>query len=537
MKNKKLPLILICSSLVLLGCGPSSSIDESKTDSSESFIDSSLDSKEEASLAEELLSTFIEKGKANQGLIKVERIDLTTLDTLHIMDYSFFGEKAQLKTYTPEMKQMYQDSYNEELLDNGVLINGDQGAFTFTINKNKEIELSYPAGAASSLIDLSAYGPYLIANPSLYIEEMDHNHFSSSLNENNQYEASKYWLPIIGLSSSYISLVSSFSLYLDDNLENIICELTLKNEYDEDKETYKATISNLGNYPLKGEIEEYLENPKLIQIPTTFSEKASSFLKQYKLAGESLPFLEGADAQYYEMVEDNTLLIRNYGKNLIPAYRKKLLEIGFRQEIGSATYRLSKNASDEEDYLSATLVVELDSSNNNTSIYVTGSVVYRNLANANKELLAWNDNYLNVSYKLGLNYLALSEDSNIVSVYSMDITKMAKDSLASIGYDTALYFVWTSSINLVGKENALAWVNKNFSLYTNNGFTLEDKLSMEDNLYQYCFKAEAVHKTEIGLKFIFGQDDYGNYNGIITVQAIAGYYELVETIMNNNPYQ
>ena len=230
MKNKKLPLILICSSLFLLGCNPSSSIDEDKTDSSETVI-------EETTSAEELLSIFKEKGQTNQGLIKVERIDLTTLDTLHIMDYSFFGEKAQLKVYTPEMKQMYQDSYKEELLDNGVLINGDQGAFTFTINKEKEIELSYPAGAASSLIDLSAYGPYLIANPSLYVEGDDHNHFSSSLNENNQYEASKYWLPIIGLSSSYVSLVSSFSLYLDDSLENIICELTLKNEYDEDKET------------------------------------------------------------------------------------------------------------------------------------------------------------------------------------------------------------------------------------------------------------------------------------------------------------
>lgn len=530
MKNKKLPLILICSSLFLLGCNPSSSIDEDKTDSSETVI-------EETTSAEELLSIFKEKGQTNQGLIKVERIDLTTLDTLHIMDYSFFGEKAQLKVYTPEMKQMYQDSYKEELLDNGVLINGDQGAFTFTINKEKEIELSYPAGAASSLIDLSAYGPYLIANPSLYVEGDDHNHFSSSLNENNQYEASKYWLPIIGLSSSYVSLVSSFSLYLDDSLENIICELTLKNEYDEDKETYKATISNLGNYPLKGEIKEYLDNPKTIKAPTTFGEKASSFLKQYKLAGESLPFLEGADAQYYEMIEDNTLLIRNYGKNLIPTYRKKLLEIGFKQEIGSATYRLSKNASDEEDYLSSTLIVELDSSSNNTSIYVTGSVVYRDLTNANKELLAWNDNYLNVSYNLGLNYLPLSEDSNIVSVSSMDITKMAKDSLASIGYDTALYFVWTASINLAGEENALTWVNKNFSLYTNNGFALEDRLSMEENLYQYCFKVETAHKTEIGLKFIFGQDDYGRYNGVVTVQAIAGYYELVETIMNQSPYK
>ncbi|HBX25072.1 MAG TPA: hypothetical protein DEF61_02145 [Firmicutes bacterium] len=104
----------------------------------------------------------------------------------------------------------------------------------------------------------------------------------------------------------------------------------------------------------------------------------------------------------------------------------------------------------------------MDSSSNNTSIYVTGSVVYRDLTNANKELLAWNDNYLNVSYNLGLNYLPLSEDSNIVSVSSMDITKMAKDSLASIGYDTALYFVWTASINLAGEENALTWVNKNF---------------------------------------------------------------------------
>ncbi|HBX25071.1 MAG TPA: hypothetical protein DEF61_02140 [Firmicutes bacterium] len=60
---------------------------------------------------------------------------------------------------------------------------------------------------------------------------------------------------------------------------------------------------------------------------------------------------------------------------------------------------------------------------------------------------------------------------------------------------------------------------------------------MEENLYQYCFKVETAHKTEIGLKFIFGQDDYGRYNGVVTVQAIAGYYELVETIMNQSPYK
>lgn len=454
------------------------------------------------------------------------------------MDYSFFGEKAQLKTYTNKMKQMYQEEYKEDLLDNGVLINGNQGAFTFTLNKNGDVELSYPAGAGSSLINLSAYGPYLIADSHLYVNEEDHNHFTSTLNEDNEYKASKYWLPLVGLSSSYMSSVSSFSLYIDDDLANIICEMKLKDFYNEDKELYRATISNLGSYPLKGKIKEYLDNPKTIQIPTTWGEKASSFLKQYKLAGESLPFLEGADAQYCELVEDKTLLIRNYGKNLIPSYREKLLKIGFKQEIGSSTYTLTKNAPEgENDYISSTLVVELDSTNDNTTIYVTGSVIYKNLVNANKELLTWNEDERNVSSNLGLDFIALSEDSNITSVTSGDITKITQEALASTGYASAIYFVWSATINLTGKENALSWVKSNFSSYKNNGFTLEDRLLMEENLYKYCFKVETVHDTEIGIKFIFGQDDYGEYNGVITVQAVAGYYELVEAIMNTNPYK
>ena len=161
--NSKLLATLSVATLLLAACGGGDNPASSTTTSATTSEDTT------AIKAEALFAQFAEKCESNNATIKVEEI--SKKETMHISDYYFFGEKAQYQAFTPEMKEAYATQYpGETLADSGILINGDQGAFAFTLDESGDVNIGSPLGQGKSLQELSAYrtamlGKFLKAFP------------------------------------------------------------------------------------------------------------------------------------------------------------------------------------------------------------------------------------------------------------------------------------------------------------------------------------------------------------------------------------
>ena len=62
-----------------------------------------------------------------------------------------------------------------------------------------------------------------------------------------------------------------------------------------------------------------------------------------------------------------------------------------------------------------------------------------------------------------------------------------------------------------------------------------DATKLDGKGYAYCYKTEATYGTEIALKFSLLNDDKGEYSGIVSVEAMVGYYEIIDMFMKVDP--
>lgn len=532
--NSKLLATLSVATLLLAACrggdNPASSTATSATTSEDTT----------ATKAEALFTQFAEKCESNNATIKVEEISKT--ETMHIFDYYFFGEKAQYQAFTPEMKEAYTTQYpGETLEDSGILINGEQGAFSFTLDASGDVNIGSPLGKGNTLQELSAYGPAMLGNRELYTLTEDPNHFDSAT-ANDAMAAASYWLPVLGLRSSYASMANDFDLLISDDLSEIVCTIELVDD-NGGRVNYRGTVTAMGATTPTGKLASYLASPDYLPAPSTFQSTAASYLATFKEAGAALPFPTGVDAQYDEAVYDGVLQIVDSGKNLVKSYTKQLTDAGFEAKLvkksdGSfvTQYSIASEAEESDlSYKSASLTVVVSYSSGTSYIVVMGRVLYRDLAVANEQLLAWNTGAMNTKYQLNMNYVALGGSEKILSVESEDMTTTYQSVLAQYGISDYVYFAWGASVEIPSKEDAIAWAAEQLTAYVNASFTNDGNYTLDGKGYAYCYKTEATYGTEIALKFSLLNDDKGEYSGIVSVEAMVGYYEIIDSFMKVDP--
>lgn len=532
--NSKLLATLSVATLLLAACGGGDNPASSTTTSATTSEDTT------AIKAEALFAQFAEKCESNNATIKVEEI--SKKETMHISDYYFFGEKAQYQAFTPEMKETYATQYpGETLADSGILINGDQGAFAFTLDESGDVNIGSPLGQGKSLQELSAYGPAMLGNRELYTLTEEANHFDSATAKDAMAAAS-YWLPVLGLRSSYASMANDFDLFISDDLAEIVCTIELVDD-NGGRVNYRGTVTAMGTTTPTGKLATYLASPDYLPAPSTFQSTAASYLATFKEAGAALPFPTGVDAQYDEAVYDGVLQIVDSGKNLVKTYTKQLTDAGFEAKLvkksdGSyvTQYNMASEAKEGDlSYKSASLTVMVTYSSKTTYIVVMGRVLYRDLAVANEQLLAWNSGVMNTKYQLNMNYAALGGSEKILSVESEDMTTTYQSVLAQYGLGDRIYFAWGASVEIASKEDAIAWAAEQLTAHVNASFTNDGNYTLDGKGYAYCYKTEATYGTEIALKFSLLNDDKGEYSGIVSVEAMVGYYEIIDMFMKVDP--
>ena len=482
----------------------------------------------------DVFSSFLEKGKTNIGVFEIRSTGFSS----PISTYSFYGEKAQLQQYSDDFKEYYKEGYNVDLLDGGVLINGDQGAFTYRI-ENNQVMLESPVGYATNLIDLKSYGPALLADASLYEETDSPFAYTSKKNKDGSLAAAKYWAAVAGIDSSYEQYMDGFSLILDENLENIVTIMHF--QVSDQQMTYQVRLTHLGDTSLlpPSVLTSYLSSPKVVPAPTTWTEESKAYIHANKPVENLLPFPTGATAQYSESYTSDGIIIVNYGVNLISSYGKQLLAKGFKKRMSLNTEYLLELTPEEGDtsFLYSAAKVTMKYASNATMILIELSTDYQNFVQANEELSLWNNGTYNKEYSLDLSYAALPESNKVTRVHSFDMTLAIKEKLASSGYANDILYYWLCEIDISSKEDAIAYANALFQSQIDNGFSLDEKTTLEKNGYLYVYKVNSKQKTEAALRVVLDRDDMGEYSGTIILQAIVGNYQLLDQLLQANPYE
>ena len=192
-----------------------------------------------------------------------------------------------------DFKEYYKEGYNADLLDGGILINGEQGAFTYRI-ENNQVMLETPVGYATNLIDLKSYGPALLADASLYEETDSPFAYTSKKNKDGSLAAAKYWTAVAGINSSFEQYMDGFSLILDENLENIVTIMHF--QINDQQMTYQVRLTHLGDTSLLPPtiLSSYLSSPKVVAAPTTWTDESKAYIHANKPVENLLPFPAGA---------------------------------------------------------------------------------------------------------------------------------------------------------------------------------------------------------------------------------------------------
>lgn len=510
-KSKKYLSLLLLP--FLFSCGEKPNVSSSESVSSETpSISSEIPTKD-------VFSSFIEKGKTNIGVFEIRSTGFSS----PISTYSFHGEKAQLQQYSDDFKEYYKEGYNADLLDGGILINGEQGAFTYRI-ENNQVMLETPVGYATNLIDLKSYGPALLADASLYEETDSPFAYTSKKNKDGSLAAAKYWTAVAGINSTYEQYMDGFSLILDENLENIVTIMHF--QINDQQMTYQIRLTHLGDTSLLPPtiLSSYLSSPKVVAAPTTWTEESKAYIHANKPVENLLPFPAGATAQYSESYTSDGIIIVNYGVNLISSYGKQLLAKGFKKRMSLNTEYLLELTPEEGDtsFLYSAAKVTMKYASNATMILIELSTDYQNFNQANEELSLWNNGTYNKDYSLDLSYAALPESNKVTRVHSYDMTLAIKEKLASNGYANDILYYWLAEVNISSKEDALACANSLFQAQKKNGFFLDEKTTLEKDGYLYVYKVNSKHSTEAVLRVVLRKDDKGEYSGTIVLQAIVG---------------
>ena len=142
---------------------------------------------------------------------------------------------------------------------------------------------------------------------------------------------------------------------------------------------------------------------------------------------------------------------------------------------------------------------------------------------------------MNTKYQLNMNYAALGGSEKILSVESEDMTTTYQSVLAQYGLGDRIYFAWGASVEIASKEDAIAWAAEQLTAHVNASFTNDGIYTLDGKGYAYCYKTEATYGTEIALKFSLLNDDKGEYSGIVSVEAMVGYYEIIDVFMKVDP--
>lgn len=524
---KKKKCLLLFTLPFLVSCGENPNVSSSEIISSPDSLASSEENKD-------LFSSFLEKCQSNIGVFEIHSSGFD----FPISTYSFYGEKVQFQQYSEDFKDYYFSSYNSELLDGGILINGEQGAFSYRI-ENNQVELESPVGYASNLIDLKSYGPALLGDMSLYEASDTPNQYTSKVKKDGSLKVAPYWTAVAGISSSYEKYMDSFTLKLDQNLENI--EAILHFQVDNNEMTYTVKLTHLGdkNLLIPDVLSSYLSSPKMVSIPSSWTEESQAYINSNKPLKDLLPFPRGVTAQYVEETSYDSINIINYGVNLIPTYKEQLLAAGFVSQIAlNSTYVLELSPKEgDRSFLSSKATVLMKYTSNATVISISLDTDYQDFSEANEELSLWNKGTYNSEYSLDLKYAAIPDSSKVTRVHSYNMTSTLKERLASSGYSNDVLYYWLAEVDISSKEDAISFANEVFLSQKNNGFFLDEKTTLEKDGYVYVFKVNSKQRTEAVLRIVLDRDDMGEYSGTMVFQALVGNYVFLDSMLKESPYE
>ncbi len=484
----------------------------------------------------DLFSSFLEKCQTNIGAFEIRSSDYD----FPISTYSFYGEKVQLQQYSDDFKDYYESNYGVSPTDGGIIINGEQGAYSYHI-ENGQLVLENPVGYASTLLDLKSYGPVLLGDKNLYQKTTVPNQYVSIANEDGTLKIAPYYTAIAGISSEYQKYMDSFTLTLDESLENIVASMHFK--MNESEITYTATLTHLGDdsFLPPEPISSYLSSPKMVEIPSTWNEESKSYIHSNLPFENLLPFPKGITAQYSESSSSSGIFIINYGVNLVSSYKNQLLEAGFKKEISlsfgttQCTLTLSAEESDNS-FLSSKATVAMKYASNATMIVIGLDTDYKNFVMANEELSLWNNGEYNKEQSLDLRYASLPDSSSVTRVHSYNLTETFKEQISASGYQNDILYYWLAEADISTKEDAISYANTLFQAQKEAGFFMDTKTTLEKDGYAYIYKINSGKRTEAALRVSLHRDDLGEYGGTIVLEVVVGNYVLLDSMLEQSPY-
>ena len=487
MKKRALFLAALSVGMLLTACGNNPAESSTSTTSSDATA-------EILAARKKALAGFITNIGANNVTMSVSGTS-TSYKRYYLGADAFVAESAD----------------SSEVQQAGILVNGDQGFFYFTI-EDGAVALSSCAGLGNditnyfivpSMLANDDFIPYYNLEGQGYVYQFD----TKKMIQDVRYLY--YICNLLGISGQYYTYTSSLTLTLNEDGSEGKLKLTLKNGGQ--TVTQIATFSNFGTTDVKA-VSDYLKNPQVIEAPTSFSESSQTAIEQlFGENAEDVIFPTGlATATFGDspMTNDNNQLVavewQNYGEDLRKPYAKLLTAAGYEyggsQESESDglthyIYQKEIEAQKAEGRQGAKYIVcDLSygsSAKEFTAIFYNGTLGYKEtyttIADANKTGFA----YMNSVMAYDIPELPATSD------LKGDIT--FTDNSANSDY--SYYFV--VSLNFATKEIAMSYA--------------EDYLE-ELATYHYVDSGETTFEKDGGV--IYAAPNVSNATALISVSVV-----------------
>lgn len=323
MKKRALFLAVLSAGMLLTACGENP--EASSTSSTPSDTTSQvLEARRKA------LAGFINNIGANNVTMSISGTS-TSYKRYYLGADAFVAESAD----------------STEVQQAGILVNGDQGFFYFTI-ENGAVNISSCAGLGN---DITGYFivPSMLANDDFqkyynlegqgYVYQLD----TKQMIKDVRYLY--YLCNLLGFDGSKYQYTSSLTLTLNEDGSEAKLKLVLKSGGQ--TATQIATFTNFGTTDVKA-VSDYLKNPQEIKAPTSFTETTQNAIESlFGEHAEDVIFPTGlATATFGDspMTSSNQLVAvewQNYGEDLRKPYAKLLTAAGF--EFGGSEVSESDN--------------------------------------------------------------------------------------------------------------------------------------------------------------------------------------------------
>ncbi|MDY2913610.1 MAG: hypothetical protein SOV58_03125 [Candidatus Enteromonas sp.] len=521
---------LIPMALLLASCAPAPS---------PSIPSSSILPSESSTLDDAPLQSFFQKAATNQG-----RIQTFLEDRGEFQDYitfDFYGPRCAYQTNGEYLQNVYQ-SYGETLEDQGVLVYGDQGLFSFHFGDEGSFLLGDPLGVGTSLSEAGIHLLEELADPSIYVSGKDSLSYASKL-EKNVPVAAKKWFAVMGveLEGSATVTKAAFTLAPDGGSATAMFTILEQESGKPVTSRIKAEISSLGSLSPKGGLQEALEHPTPLPVPTEFGEVAKKYLSNVPGQENTLPFPEISTVQYVETVKYNTLQISVDGVNIAASYIEQLKKAGFVMKrdfsSGVKTYYVHEaTGSEESSFLTSSLQVSLSYLDGCSYITVSSTVKYKGVEPFNAFVASWNEGIYNVpesqgGYDLGCFLPIFPSSASIAGMEFQDETEYLNDYYLAAGVNPYLLLALSGRISIGSESDAGAYLSSLVEKLEEIGYVdLGEKSFANDHEAAYLLSpAGGQFGIGIHLQPVYEENAY---TGVVAMRIYCSVPDYVKIFLN-----